>query len=620
MADDYEDPLKGYFSPAEDVDTSMSAYDYAQTFNPFKQAYDAGQIGAEGYEEGSRLKMLLGGLGTAMALPIPGMPKGKLKYPTAKRDKWWSDANYETTGGRMTKMSPDEYLAKVRSLEIDDVSRENIDILKKHMQEGRDLDPLAIYKSGKEDGRHRAWAAKELGIDKVPVLRWDEAPANPTKGQRAVAAAVKQGVPDADRLGVVHNMTGDNLRFVNNRYDAQIPVPSLAVTKPSVGIGGFGEVSLIGNPSMAAPSAKNLAFAADGYTPRFPAIETKLASRDAKKTRDTLNEILGPRLTEENFPGYTEPPIRDYDLLGDIERHGFNPERIDSVGSAYLQERGRLPALEDFDSKWSWRSAVQDELRKDPADMSQWSGDFFNRIGVEPKERIFAGYTYGGDRRYKPHTLDNVVRAMKGGADDEGFNYGLGSTRAAISPRFRSIADMQAARDRIQPRAALDEAKESLEGERLEQLLGTLNRYDEYPSDRFGAYDTMLARLNEAYQGGAYRPHVLEEYYPGITKSEADMDELRSFISDTRNMPTEYFEVKPQRAVGIEEFEGAIVPEGVSQDVLDILGQRGVNQIETYAPGDDVARANKMLKFKDHLFAPAAAVLGASAFYDPEEQ
>ncbi len=100
---------------------------------------------------------------------------GPLKaYPVAPKGEWYGDANYEITGGRMTEMTPDAFLARARPMEVDDVARDNIDDLKQHMQSGRTLDPLAFYKNGQEDGRHRAIAAKELGIKKVPVLVWDE--------------------------------------------------------------------------------------------------------------------------------------------------------------------------------------------------------------------------------------------------------------------------------------------------------------------------------------------------------------------------------------------------------------------------------------------------------------
>lgn len=91
-------------------------------------------------------------------------------YPLASRDEWYANCNYKDGGGRMVQMSPDAFLAAVRPLKMDDTSRENIDDLKQHIQGGGTLDPLTIYADGKEDGRHRAYAAKELGIKSVPVL------------------------------------------------------------------------------------------------------------------------------------------------------------------------------------------------------------------------------------------------------------------------------------------------------------------------------------------------------------------------------------------------------------------------------------------------------------------
>ena len=93
-------------------------------------------------------------------------------YPMAPRDRWYSDADYEARGGKIILMSPTAYLSKVRPLTIDEDSRDNIDYLKGMILKGRPLDPLKIYADGKEDGRHRAHAAKELGIKKVPVVVW----------------------------------------------------------------------------------------------------------------------------------------------------------------------------------------------------------------------------------------------------------------------------------------------------------------------------------------------------------------------------------------------------------------------------------------------------------------
>jgi hypothetical protein len=96
--------------------------------------------------------------------------KNAVEYPLAP-----AGTRYEEFGGQLTYMTPDEYLSRVRPLELDDVSLENIASLKSHVQSGGKLDPLHIYKDGKEDGRHRAYMAKELGIEKIPVALHTEA-------------------------------------------------------------------------------------------------------------------------------------------------------------------------------------------------------------------------------------------------------------------------------------------------------------------------------------------------------------------------------------------------------------------------------------------------------------
>lgn len=113
-------------------------------------------------------------------------PDQKPTYPMAPKSEWYGDANYEQTGGKIEMMSPDEFLAKARPLQVDETSRENIDDLKKHIQSGKTLDPLQFSPAGKEDGRHRAIAAKELGIDQVPVITW---PKSGPKFQRGAAQA-----------------------------------------------------------------------------------------------------------------------------------------------------------------------------------------------------------------------------------------------------------------------------------------------------------------------------------------------------------------------------------------------------------------------------------------------
>ncbi len=101
--------------------------------------------------------------------------KEKLNYPIEDKGKWYGDEDYEKRGGKIVYMNPDEFLSKTKELKTDDEARENIENIKEHIKSGKKLDPLALYSSDKSDvrnsdGRHRAIAAKELGIIKVPVI------------------------------------------------------------------------------------------------------------------------------------------------------------------------------------------------------------------------------------------------------------------------------------------------------------------------------------------------------------------------------------------------------------------------------------------------------------------
>ena len=130
---------------------------------------------------------------------IQGSVEAARSYPMAPRDRWYGEGTYEQFGGRMTNMSPDQFLSSARPMQIDDVARENIDSLKSHIENGGELDPLTLYKDGKEDGRHRAHAAKELGIESVPVINYRAESPQLTKSQSqaAMRAAWEAGNGDA---------------------------------------------------------------------------------------------------------------------------------------------------------------------------------------------------------------------------------------------------------------------------------------------------------------------------------------------------------------------------------------------------------------------------------------
>jgi hypothetical protein len=108
------------------------------------------------------------------ALKVVGRKKGgKVSaYPLKPDNSDRKHAGYSETGGKMQWMSPDKFLEQSEKMQMDKGDKKSIKKFKKKMEKGKKLNPLALYPSGGQDGRHRATAAEKLGIKKVPVITW----------------------------------------------------------------------------------------------------------------------------------------------------------------------------------------------------------------------------------------------------------------------------------------------------------------------------------------------------------------------------------------------------------------------------------------------------------------
>lgn len=86
----------------------------------------------------------------------------------------YGDSDYKKRGGKIFTKSPSDFLKLVPSLDMDEESIENIDILSNHIDSGKEIDPPTLYVNGNRvvshDGRHRAYAAIKLNIKNIPIL------------------------------------------------------------------------------------------------------------------------------------------------------------------------------------------------------------------------------------------------------------------------------------------------------------------------------------------------------------------------------------------------------------------------------------------------------------------
>jgi hypothetical protein len=356
---------------------------------------------------------------------------------------------------------------------------------------------------------------------------------------------------DQNDLVITHNLSESNLMHAVKM--GGIPVPSLAITHKNAPVEGFGEITLIGSEKLADPKgyANTKVFGADIYSPRYPSIEYKLDKFALKR----LNRELEPFRAE-----------------GEREVYGSSISRIDDLTS--------IKAFKEYADAKVGHEASWDELKTAASQL-------LSSVGAD--EKIFQGYTYSGNRRYTPHTIENVVKILKkelrGG---EGFNYGVGSLRAKFTPQFKSVAQIKKEKGRLVSKEAFDEIKKEIDDE----FFALANTFGKNINP-----DTAIAILEDAPKMGIKRSAKQFD----IELSDDAAMQAAEFLTRLKNLPTQYFEAKILREVGLNEFAGAVVPAGSDQSVFDALEKAGIKDIKTYEPGNQADRTAKIGEF-DKLF------------------
>jgi hypothetical protein len=425
-------------------------------------------------------------------------------------------------------------------------------------------------------------------------------------GPSNVMGAVSKTARIANPLIVQHNTRSGALE----RYDKMggIPMPSMAVAKAEQPLTTkFGEISLLGPPEMAKPSARNPVYSSDAYTVRAPRPEIvpsksaikkvqdvyEIDSYEAKELLDVIYKdewgsvsdsyALARKFMDENKIPYDPKSVRR--SFYDWENYSDNP-------AARAQDRAS--GLTRLQVAQNWL----DDQRRQIADLN-----------LDLKEVFFDGFTPSGNRRYKAATLENMVRAMKKekGAGMEGLS-GMGQDRAAVAPKFRSLQDVKNNRDRIVDKEQFDASKKSVGGayedlgSALRDVVELVDGSNNYNSAEGLLTDLLTGQYNRGdYWGKRFVPHIGDDI----------LDQAKKVRADLRNMPTEYFEIKPERGVQLSEFKGAIIPEDAPKSVERILQNAGVQKILKY--GSEEERVSLFRKFPELYFAlGGAAYLGAS--------
>ena len=234
------------------------------------------------------------------------------------------------------------------------------------------------------------------------------------------------------------------------------------------------------------------------------------------------------------------------------------------------------------------------------ADVEKWLLPKIEKI--LGKKGIYNGkelFTRNGNRRsfaqlHNPYTLENLVNAMNQ-EDARGKGaWGLSANTlmSTATAEYETLEDVRADKDRLQQipeeeyKALLEKADSQIEDVvarlRRETTPHTSSSYEE----REIIGDVLLRAAQGKRTSTAIAKAFAKEGY-SISKDTAQV--ILNLYNDVAQIPTGYFEAKPQRAVGFDEVRAAILPDNASKSLIAKLKNAGV-QVELYKAGDDAGR------------------------------
>ena len=253
------------------------------------------------------------------------------------------------------------------------------------------------------------------------------------------------------------------------------------------------------------------------------------------------------------------------------------------------------------------RMATSDALRSavDDHAVEEWIAGKLD--GLLGEAGIYNGkdpYTPSGNLRsfsqlHYAYTLENIVKAMKEGQEERGGNTWGASAKtlqSVATPEYRSIQEIKADSGRLgMDEGAEYEAKLQAIDDQIGSIITKIKQGNKAHSDNsFVESDIIGSILMETSKGKRTVDAIMRAFSKeGYKISSQTAQDIQAVYQAAAEMPTGYFEAKPQRAVGFDEVLAAVIPDDSSKKLRDGLEQAGVRMLE-YKTGDDADRLAKI--------------------------
>ena len=338
-----------------------------------------------------------------------------------------------------------------------------------------------------------------------------------------------------------------------------LAMPSLAMRKVSQGnINQFGDIVFVANEKLATPSRTNEVYDRDAWTPNLSyAIKYDLKPEAQTFIKDIL-ERVGQR---QQLTMYV------YNITENLTSPQSNDMAIELY---HLDKMSKSNEPVHFD--------------RNSTEYLDWYDEHFT-ANTEPY--LWTENASNTDMVRKKFTLDNMMKILRkqeksGGGFIGDYIFDVYKLLNFRSQKFKNLKEIKKNRSKLVSREEQKEALDKLNEDFL-ALAEELKKEGEDYGFGDATYGLGLALIQDNDEKIVYWLNDRN-----LQSDDAAVKKVKDFIERMKNIPTDYFEVKPRRAVDFSEFSGVIIPEGAQYDeVARILEKQHFLNVERVEKGNE---------------------------------
>lgn len=334
--------------------------------------------------------------------------------------------------------------------------------------------------------------------------------------------------------------------------------------------------------------------------------------QSAREIEDTVRQIIRDSYEEQHRRFLDRKPElkeKRLDHFMDNNVHTSTVENFIRDAWAFYEDQGATADEVD-------RLATSDKLHEatDTEDVKAWLLPQLKSVFGEPgiyngKER----YTASGDRRsfsqlHWEYTLENIVSAMAETQKERGgqtWGTSAGAMQAVSAEDFSGIDEVKAASGRLGKAEGeqYEAAKNAVENLIDQATRAVMRETRPHADNSFDEREIIGDVMMEAAKGKRTARAIQQAFAKeGYSVSEETARRIQEVYKAAAALPTEYFEAKPQRAVGFDEVKVAIVPDNINSELKEQLENMGV-PVQVYRAGDEEQRLQILNSDKSWQFS-----------------